>query len=53
MGFLLSDSEIGDDFAGQSIPEKDFAAVGISAEGLAARDDFSDFNHRVIIARSA
>ena len=43
--FFLGNLEIGNFFARESVPEKDFAAVRVSAEGLATRDEFFYGNH--------
>lgn len=50
MRFALSDFEFGNLFTKQSVPEENFAAIGMGAESLAAGDDFFDCNHGVIIA---
>ena len=44
-GFLFGDLVIGDDFARESIPKEDFAAVWMGGESLATGDDFVDFDH--------
>lgn len=45
MGLFSGDVEFGDDFAGEGVPEEKFTAVGMGREGLAAGDEFFDFNH--------
>lgn len=49
-GFLFSDIVVGNDFAGKSVPEKDFAAIVVSSESLATGNDFGDLDHIEIIA---
>lgn len=48
-GFVFGNIIFGDNFAGESVPEKDFLTGFVGGESLAARDDFCYFNHRGII----
>ena len=47
MRLTFGDLEVDNLFARESIPKKNFATIGMSAESLATRDNFLNINHIV------